>query len=120
MHYVLHNFRDNYLSDDIVKGICEDLVKMLPFKEISKKWGVSEYQIYNIKNKKYYKNITQNYTFERYWNQLPDETIHEICQLLEDGVPCHIIANKYQCARTTISSIKHKRSRKNIGSKYNF
>lgn len=120
MHYILHNFRDNYLPDDIVKGVCEDLVKKLPFKEISKRWGVSEYQIYGIKSKIRYKEISQNYTFEKYSEKTPEDIVHKICQDLQDGVPGYIIANTYQCSPTTVSGIKHRRSFKEIGSNYKF
>lgn len=105
--------------------ICELLQAGKSFDEVAKKVGCSRKIVVHIKAGESWKHISKNYTFPKLDAKKPysitNETIHEICKMLEEKkYSDREIAEKFGTKREYVRDIRNHKRRNDISKNYNF
>ena len=88
--------------------------------EISEYLGIGRYIVNDIKAKKNYTYISNQYNIPDFVNiELPKEIIHQICKFLQEGYDNAYITKQLGVDSALISNIKSKRIHTNISCHYN-
>ena len=98
-----------YLTNEDAHEVCRLIEEGYRYKEIAEKFNVNYKVITDIKCGRTYNYISKNYNITkiRYKTEkISDETVHEICKLLEDGYTNKEIADKIKVDPSTISKIR--------------
>ena len=116
-------YKDNMEYIKRIKKVCKLLEKnKYSNKEISKMTGIGKATVSDIKTGKRWKDISKNYNIN-YCKviKLKDETVNEICKLIEEGDMNMLqISNKLNISVNIIYSIKKRKSYKKISKNYNW
>lgn len=110
------------LSDRDVKEICQYLQDTaLSLSDIAEDTGASKTQVYNIYRGKTYIDISKNYNFinREHHNKLSEETVKQICIMLQSGISMRQISNACDCTISDIGKIKRGEAYWNIAKNYN-
>lgn len=126
------NTRENLWNPNEIHSICKMIQDGLTTREIYNNDWISEKLSYDslkvlvhhlINHTKFWVDISSKYNLSN-WNSISkkysDETIHEICRLLENGKSPKEIEDQLNVPLKYISSIKTRSARKDISSAYNF
>ena len=113
------------ITNKTAKACCELLAKGWKAQDIADKLHMSKKMVNHIKYRECWREISKDYVFPKLVNSVPykftDEQIHEICKLLEEKKYSDTeIANQVGVNRRYVNSVRHKKYRPDITSKYNF
>lgn len=109
-----------------IEKICEMIAKGIAISEIAAKTGVDKYQIYEIKERKIYTDISINYDFREaaegktFSRTLKDSIVHEICRRLQLGYTPLSISQDMKISVSIIDRIKEGGQYTDISSRYVF
>ena len=110
------------LSTETVHAVCQGLAQGLSSRRISFLTGVATETVSRIYRRLIYTDISSQYTFEprRRGNQLPDKTIHRICQGIAEGRTLRDISEECGVSASTIMFIRQRKLYPEISAAYTF
>lgn len=113
------------ITNEDAMNICELIQAGKNNEVISKELNINTKIIQHIRSGECWKSISKNYNFPKLGEAvpytMPDEKVHEICRLLEEGLLKSIeIARKVGVKREYVKDIKTYRRRRDISKNYNF
>ena len=110
------------LQDETVHEICKLIEDGYRYNEIAEKFNINYKVVIDIKRGRTYKHISKNYDMGkiRYrTGKISDETVHEVCKLIEIGLTNKEISDKLNISSITVSDIRGGRTYKYIAKDYN-
>jgi hypothetical protein len=126
--YTFPEKNKKFLDEDTIREICKMLESGLNNSVIIEKIGVGLTTLTNIRNGKYFKNISSQYNIPSKNNtsidylpatkKLKDSDVHEICKRLLLNESSKVLGVEYKVSTTTIDDIKHKRCWIKISNQY--
>lgn len=111
VHAERNGLRNNAtLTDEQVHGICAKLCDGLRNSDIADMFGISRFLVSDIKNKKTYKYISDEYDFSlvKRSERVNVETVIKICEMLQQGFGYTQIKNETGIQTRIIGQIKRR------------
>ena len=110
------------LQNETVHEVCKLLEEGYRYKEIAEKFNINYKVVMDIKRGRTYKHISKNYDMTKIkykTGRISDETVHEVCKLIEIGLTNKEISDKLNISSITVSDIRGGRTYKYIANDYN-
>lgn len=121
VHAERTGLRNNAILDDsTVHNICRKICDGMRNSDIARMFGVDNYLISGIKNKKSYKYISDEYDFSNVKRnqRISVDTVVNICELLQQGMGYAFIEEVTGANKRSISEIKHRKYYTDISVNY--
>ena len=115
----MYELKSNKLSDGIVHEVCRLMAEGKRNIEISKITNLDTDSISRIRTKKSYKHISDLYEYSDIIKKIPDEIVHKVCKMLEDGKRNATISRQLGLDFEAVSNIRRGITYKYISSNYN-
>lgn len=106
------------MDSDTALLVCELLERDVSVHIIAKAFDISEESVNNIRKGKTYKKISKKFHFKR--NQVDANSVHKICELLQDGKTIKETAKELNVPESTVLHIRAGNSWKEISKDYIF
>ena len=108
------------LSDETVHEICSRLQSGEYPTSIARDLNINVAAVNGIKQGRYYKDISKDYTFSVKNHMLPDDKVRDVCEALQRGDRLIDIINNTGVSKKTIYRIKNKEVYHDITKDYNY